>query len=323
MRKNKKEQIKLTPVKLSNANDPFGKFCKVYNDGSHFVAVPTCYLDRVTKTIVDKRCLITNEEEKAYFDELYATFLMQGVKANKMFCFIKDAMLEKYPDLKDADEFINKNIARQRHNYFSRLKRFKRKANLNIWNKWVTITYDPKKHNEVTFKKKLKKCLSNLHTRRGWNYMGVFELAPETQRLHFHAIMYIPDNEMIGTIEERQDYSTAQHQMQTTHSNSFFADAFGRNDFEELTDADLKSGRILSYLTKYLSKSGEKIVYSRGIPSELKLYIEHTDLIVEYIDYVRKFVLLDDCINKRTGYTAWRPPKYKQSSFIDYELCCV
>lgn len=315
-RKKQKNTLELTPI--SSRFDPFGKWCKVYNDGNHFVAVPSILSDRKPKEFAQR--IDDMEEEKEFFDEQYTILLMSGVKPNKMFCPLKDIMLARYPDLKDVDEFVEKNIARQRHNYFSRLKRFKRKANLNIWNRFVTITYDPKKHTELTFRKKLKKCLSNLHTRRGWNYMGVFELAPETQRLHFHAIMYIPENEMVGTIEELQDYSTAQHKMQTTHSNTFFADVFGRNDFEELTDADIKSGRTLEYLIKYLSKTNEKIVYSRGIPTELSVYIENVDLICEYIDYVRKYVLLDDCINKVSGYTAWRPPKYEQASLFDYGL---
>ena len=37
--------------------------------------------------------------------------------------------------------------------------------------------------------------------------MGVFENAPETERLHFHALMYIPDGEMIGNIYEKKDYN--------------------------------------------------------------------------------------------------------------------
>ncbi len=336
MRK-KKQKInfeKLKYTRVSNQTDPFGKWCKVYHDGSHFVAVPsskksdkkTCRRNLPVAKCVDGKLVDVfmyedMKEEKAYFDEYYAFLLSLGiVKPKTMFSLLKDGMLEKFPNLPDIDAFIDENISRQRHNYFSRLKRFKRKANLNIWNKFVTITYDPKKHTELTFRKKLRKCLSNLHSRRGWNYMGVFELAPETNRLHFHAIMYIPENEMVGIVEEKQDYSTAQHKMQITHSNSFFADAFGRNDFEELTEADLKSGRTLEYLTKYLSKTNERIIYSRGVPAELEIYIEERYVACVYIDYVNKFVLFDDCINKTYGYI--RLLKYKQASIYDYGLCC-
>lgn len=77
--------------------------------------------------------------------------------------------------------------------------------------------------------------------------MGVFERAPETGRLHFHALLYVLDGEMIGTITEKQDYSTKQHKMQTTHENDFFAERFGRNDFAELSAGELQHGNTIGY----------------------------------------------------------------------------
>lgn len=99
--------------------------------------------------------------------------------------------------------------------------------------------------------------------------MGVFERAPETGRLHFHALLYVPDGEMIGTITEKQDYSTKQHKMQTTHENDFFAERFGRNDFAELSAGELQHGNTIGYILKYIGKTGEKITYSRGIRGEI------------------------------------------------------
>ncbi len=320
--KNKSELEEIRPYELVSSNghikmiktkvkDPFSLNCKVYNDGSHFVAIQ--------KTNA-KAVYFRNEktELQKLFDNIYKSFLMQGVKPKKIFKAMKEAMTDNCPELENVNDFVKENIKRQRQNYFSRMKRFERKVNLNVWNKFVTITYNPALHTELTFRKKLKRCLSNLHTRRGWNYIGVFELAPETKRLHFHAIMYIPNNEMIGTIEEKQDYSTKDHKMQVTHSNSFFLEKFGRNDFEELTEIDLKSGRTLEYLTKYISKTGEKLIYSRGIPSELNITIERSDIATSFIDYVEKFVLFDDCISKKHVY---KPFRYI-SSLFDSRLCC-
>ena len=65
---------------------------------------------------------------------------------------------------------------------------------MNRWNYFVTFTYDPKKHTAESFNKKLRKCLSNLHTRRGWKYMGVFEEGFENGTLHFQALLYVPKN---------------------------------------------------------------------------------------------------------------------------------
>lgn len=313
----RKKEIVMKPCRIPR--NIFATCCKVYHDGNHFVGVPVIHKNRPTYSST------VNEfaNETVFFDKQYTTLLSAGIKPNarKMFCPLKDAMLKQYPDLPNADDFLTINIKRQRHNFFARIKRLRRKANLNIWNKWVTITYDDKKHTEITFRNKLKKCLSNLHTRRGWRYMGVFERAPETNRLHFHAVMYIPEDEMIGVILEQKDYSTMKHCMQITHSNDFFARKFGRNDFEELNEADLHSGDTLSYLIKYISKTNERVTYSRGIPTELTVNLEERDIACVYMDYVTKFVLFDDCVNKNNGYTPSKPLKYGQWSIDDYLDC--
>ena len=313
MKKNKKE-IELTPIR--DFFDPFGKWCKVYSDGNHFVGTMTKHHDKKYQ----KQIKITDETR--FFDELYIIACKNGLTHKALYDFMKDNMLDKFPYMEnEIDAFVEKHIKMKIHNFYSRIKRFKRKAYLNKWNKFVTITYDDKKHTAESFKRTLRKCLSNLHCRRGWNYMGVFEYAPETQRLHFHALMYIPDGQMVGEIVEKQDYSTAQKKMQKTLINTFFEKKFGRNDFEDLTEEDIKHGHALEYLTKYLHKTNEKIVYSRGIPTELSMYIENTDIVTEFVDYVLKFVLFDDCICD-CKYTPYKPPRYEQSNIFELGLCC-
>ncbi len=177
------------------------------------------------------------------FDSLYFTAFKQGLKDNKldkpMTDFIRAGILKLYPDMDGLDEYISDKIKRKLNNLLHRKKRFRRKANLNNWNYFVTFTYDDTKHTAETFKKKLRKCLSNLHTRRGWRYMGVFEQAPDTGRLHFHGLIYVPVGEMLGVVTEMQDYSTAQGKMQTRNENSFFAENFGRNDFCEVSKSEI------------------------------------------------------------------------------------
>ena len=130
--------------------------------------------------------------------------------------------------------------------------------------------------------------------------MGVFERAPETGRLHFHAIIYVPEGQMIGELYERKDYSTRQHKMQTTHSNTFFEQNFGRNDFEELSEVELRRGSTMNYLLKYLEKTEERIIYSRGIPTEFFKNIHDDDVICEMVDFVTKYVLFNDVIDYDT-----------------------
>ena len=58
----------------------------------------------------------------------------------------------------------------------------------------MTFTCDPIKLTQESFMKKLRKCLANLHTRRGWRYMGVFEYGEVTGAIHFHVLLYVPEN---------------------------------------------------------------------------------------------------------------------------------
>lgn len=256
------------------------------------------------------------------FDSLYFTAYKQGLKDNKldkpMTDFIRAGILKLYPDLDGLDEYITDRIKRKLNNLLHRKKRFRRKANLNNWNYFVTFTYDDTKHTAESFKKKLRKCLSNLHTRRGWKYMGVFEQAPDTGRLHFHGLIYVPVGQMLGTITEIQDYSTAQGKMQTRNENSFFADNFGRNDFCEVSKSEMKNGKRTEYILKYIGKTNERICYSRGIPTEICKIIDGEDIITEMQDFGTKYILFDDIIDWERDIMRYR--YNKQMSITDL-LC--
>ena len=275
---------------------PFGnddsEIYKVYNDGGHYIAT------RVQNTLIKtSRKSRSKSTMDMLFDCLYVSACKAGLKGAELAAYIIAGLLREFPGAHDLESYVEKHIYLKMRAIRARKKRFRRKAYLNNWTHFVTFTYDDSKHDEDSFRKKLRKCLSNLHTRRGWLYMGVFEEAPDTHRLHFHGLFYIPDGEMIGRVSEMRDYSTAQHQMQTRHENSFFAEAFGRNDFEELSAMELHRGNTIDYILKYIGKTGEQIVYSRGINTEVAVRIEAHNIIVAMQDYVMKYILFDDVIN--------------------------
>lgn len=265
---------------------------KVYNDGGHYIA------SRVYKSEIPHSNHYTEKEDIDYlFDSLYQNSVSVGYKRAEMVEYIRNGILKLFPKRLRVDEYIERKVKRAKHNLSVRKKRFKRKADLNEWNYFVTFTYDDKKHTADTFRTKLRKCLSNLHTRRGWRYMGVFEFAPETDRLHFHGLFYIPEFEMIGELTEKKDYSTAQHKMQTYVENDFFKSSFGRNEFDELSSEQLKYGSTKEYILKYIGKTNERIVYSRGIKTEIQKWLTDEDIITEYTDYVTKYILFDKVID--------------------------
>lgn len=175
-----------------------------------------------------------------------------------------DIELEEIKWLKD---YIIRFVKNERDNLKGRKGLFKRKALNNDWNYFVTFTYDDKKHDEESFVKTLKKKLQNLHTNHGWLYMGCFERS-DKERLHFHGLVHVPNGKMRGNIIEESYYSTKTHKRETAFVNDEFNNKIGRNDFKAITKLDLTFSNALDYILKYIGKSENRIVYSRGIKDD-------------------------------------------------------
>ena len=122
--------------------------------------------------------------------------------------------------------------------------------------------------------------------------MGVWERSPEKKRLHFHGLFNVPDNAMVGELVEKTDFSTVTHTMQTINLNTYFEERFGRNDFKELDKRLL--GESLAYLMKYIEKTGERIVYSKGMYQYFISDIMDEDIISTIGQEDKKLLLFDD-----------------------------
>ena len=48
---------------------------------------------------------------------------------------------------------------------------------------------------------------------------------------------------------------------------------------------------------KYLTKTGEKAVYSRGVPAEIYKELPDSDIVGSFFSYVTKYALFDDVID--------------------------
>ena len=266
--------------------------CTVYNDGSHYIAYQINNNKlHLKKDFVRKSDLTPMDKA---FDELYFLALKGGLNLKEQKAFVRQGIADSFGDAGEIlDNWLEEKFEIKLKNISLRKKRFKRKAFLNNWNYFVTFTYDDDKQTEDSFKVKLRKCLSNLSSRRGWKIMGVWEYGAKEQRLHFHALLYVPEGQLIGTIEKKQEYSKKKHKMITRHENDFFL-KFGRNDFQPLNKNSLAKGHTLDYILKYITKTNERIVYSRGIPSEFIDDIFEEDVVTEMEDFVLKYILFDD-----------------------------
>lgn len=228
---------------------------------------------------------------KELFNELYAKYI-DLPKAERHFR-IMDEMERYFDSIEQLKWYVDLGFERKHRNVVSRRVRMTRKANLAGFNYFCTFTYSDKLHTEESFKKKLKNKLSLLAYRQGWKYMGVWERSPEMQRLHFHGLFNIPDGKMIGTLFEKTDYSFKTHRMQTTVQNTYFNENFGRSDFETIFGIG-QIGDALSYLMKYIEKTDERIVYSKGLYQYFISDIMDEDIVSTIGQEDKKLLLFDD-----------------------------
>ncbi len=266
---------------------------KVYNDGSHYVAIPQVKQVWKRKKKVSKKSS-KELKQKQSFEKVYDKNKDKSKK--EKIENINKELKEHFENEEQLQNFVDENLERKKRNLVERRKRLYRKAYLQVWSYFCTFTYDDKKLNEEEFKKKLSNCFKKLSYRKGWKYIGVWERSPINKRLHFHSILYAPT--MIGELIEQRDYSTKNHRMQTTYQNTYFLERFGRNDFEEINPQNLSQS--ISYITKYIEKSGERIVYSKNLPTYFISDILDDDIVCTIGQEDRKLLLFDDflCIDE-------------------------
>ena len=228
---------------------------------------------------------------KELFNELYQDSL--SVKKSERRKRIIAAMLPYFKNETETAYYVDENLQRKQRNLICRRIRLTRKINLQDFNYFVTFTYNDALHTEDSFKKGLKKTLANFGSRKRWKYVGVWERSPKKQRLHFHGLFNIPDGTMPPLMIEVNDYNFNTHRRQITHQNTYFNDRFGRSDFETIKD-NSTLGSAVAYIMKYLEKTGEKIVYSKGLPQYFISDIMDEDIICPIGLEDKKLLLYDD-----------------------------
>ena len=228
---------------------------------------------------------------KELFEELHQK--SADMKKRERKAYVQREMLPYFKDGTSCRAFVEKNFERKHRNMVCRKIRLWRKINQQTFNYFVTFTFDDRKHTEESFQKSLSTCLQHFSSRKGWLYIGAWERAPETGRLHFHGIFYVPEGAMSGKLEEVRDYDTRKKRMQTIRQNTFFAERFGRNEFRPIHHSS-ELPQMVQYLMKYIEKSGSKLVYSRGLYQYFETDIMDEDIICPYGEEGRKFILFDD-----------------------------
>lgn len=244
-----------------------------------------------TDTLPEKPTANRLMTKRELFEELYAKY--QSLPRYKRKAAILKRMRPYFPDAEAARLYVETNTWRKTRNLIARRVRMTRKINLQTFNYFVTFTYNSELHTEESFKKGLQTCLKNFSNRKGWKYIGVWERSPQKQRLHFHGLFYIPEGTMPNMQIDVIDYNFKAHRRQVSHQITYFNDRFGRSDFRPIEDRRMLGGAI-AYIVKYLEKTGEKIVYSKGLPQYFLSDIMDEDVVCSFGLEDKKLLLYDD-----------------------------
>ena len=237
---------------------------------------------------------------KELFEELYRETISLK-KSKRREIMIKKLRPYFYNDEK-TEKYVDEQLERKLRNLICRRIRMCRKAYLQRFNYFCTFTYDDKKHTEESFKQLLKRKLNTFSTRKGWKYIGVWERGQKTSRLHFHGMFYIPPGTLPEEILPIRDYDTRKGQMQITYQSTYFNAHFGRSDFKVIDDTRTLC-EAMAYIMKYIEKSGEKIIYSKGLPQYFISDILEDDVVCNIGLEDRKLLLFDN-------FSCWRDGEY-------------
>lgn len=184
--------------------------CKVYNDGSHYIAIPyvpnpikrkSNKVEEIIEITEEENIDKKNEEEstadeidsvkeksnlepkkikvvsmKDMFDKLYVKYVSYK-KAERKKKIIEE-MLPYFETKQETENYVIEQLERKNRNMICRRVRLTRKVFLANFNYFCTFTYDDKLHSEETFNNKLKGCFKMLCHRKVWKYAGVWERAP-------------------------------------------------------------------------------------------------------------------------------------------------
>lgn len=178
---------------------------KIYYDGSHWIAIPHTerpYRQRRRRKQPEK------SEELQQFEKAFTK--SKGKRKNRKAKLLQE-FTPMFKDENEAEQFVEEHFNRLSRNRWERYKRMIRRGYTNRWNFFCTYTFDSRKHTEETFRQSLMNTFYHFSARRDWRYMGAWERGELGQRLHFHALTYIPEGQMPGELEEHEDYSTKRH----------------------------------------------------------------------------------------------------------------
>ncbi len=272
--------------------------CKIYFDGSHYIAIPQGSFPSGKGCKKQNTANPTPEqiERKEAFETAYKESKKLPYMQRKK--YIDEQLKIAIPDENERKNFIAENNERKDRNRSKKYCLLWRKVRLQRWNYFVTLTFDSAKCTAETFKAKLQDTLKKLVMRKGWKYIGAWEHGGENGRLHFHGIFVIPDDQMVGELVSVTDYSTKRKRVQKKLQNTYFLKRFGLNEFKEICPMDVEHS--VKYIIKYIEKEGGRLCQGGDVKPYFIAAVMDEDIICPYGVEDKKLLLSDSftCIDQ-------------------------
>ena len=276
------------PIVVKYDSEGEGNAAAIVHDDNYENMIDPVLCGNETKNM---RVTTLTEEFKRYCRQTV------GMRWKKRRQYVTDMMRQYFDDEDDLQYFISRKMHNAYRAAMARLNRCKRRVALHGLDWFCTFTYDGSKMTEEQFYKKLLNTLRHFANRKGWKYMGAWERG-EKGRLHFHAILNIPEGTMTGEVQKRREYDPVRKRVVTCNINTFFEKTFGRNTFDKLSSLAMRYSKTAEYIVKYLEKDGGRLICSRGLDTFIETQIDEEDIITAlhpdepYND--RKYILFDD-----------------------------
>ena len=261
---------------------------KVYHDGENWVAKHVGYRTHGGRGAARE----TDLRMIGYLMEA----LQKRMTREKVIRYVRERFLEDDPLDVPSEEAVRRELFRFLSNRWARLARFKKKIFGNEWNYFITITYDDKKWSDPDqMEHVVRQTFQSFHSRHDWRYIGVWEHGELGGRTHFHCVAYIPKGKMVGELFTDKQYSTKRNRWDFFVNNTYFQERFGKAQFDAI-DKEQARGRVMRYLMKYIAKSNDRFVYSRGLFLEALLDMDpKTEALSSYMGKTGMVYVLPRC----------------------------
>ena len=235
-----------------------------------------------------------NPEYKDERLEGIKNILRKSIEKHKQY----DEDLQRLLEEDNLSSFLEEKQNDEAHQERAKRKRFDRKAGLNrdMWDFFWTETFDPALFDDpVKGLETLFTWIKNNAERYGIKVQGAVEFGEENGRIHFHALVHIPD-EFLKRLKLKPltRFSIRENKWKTSLESEVLRQKFGINEFDSLHGKSAEELlKVVRYISSYACKQDGRRYYSRGLPDCGYYYVDAEDLFFQFDDGELKYIPCD------------------------------